>query len=62
MPTEKDRSTVWTVRAAELRVMAARSEEAERERKLLMLADRFEETARRADNGSDRRMPSAPLS
>jgi hypothetical protein len=52
-----DRSNVWIVDAAELRLMAATAEEPERKRKLLALADQFEESARRLTVG---RIATAP--
>jgi len=38
---------VWNVRAADLRRMAGRAQEVERERKLLALADQYEESDRK---------------
>jgi len=38
---------VWNVRAADLRRMAGRAQEVERERKLLALADQYEEADRK---------------
>ena len=40
---------IWKVRAAELRRMAERAREVERERKMLALADKFEEAATTAE-------------
>jgi hypothetical protein len=37
---------VWKLRAAELRLIASRTREPERERKMLALADRLEESER----------------
>jgi hypothetical protein len=39
---------IWRVRAAELRRMAERAREVERQRKMLALADQFEEDAAHA--------------
>ena len=38
---------VWNVRAADLRRMAGRAQEVERERKLLALAEQYEESDRK---------------
>jgi hypothetical protein len=51
---------VWNVRAADLRRMAGRAQEVERERKLLALADQYEESDRKisvrmTDRDEDRR-------
>ena len=40
-----NKADVWKVRAAELRRMANRAREAEKERKMLALADALEEAA-----------------
>jgi len=40
---------IWKVRATELRRMAERAPEVERERKMLALADQFEEAAHAAE-------------
>jgi hypothetical protein len=37
---------IWKVRAADLRLMAGRAWDVERQRKLLVLADQFEQSAR----------------
>ena len=43
---------VWTVRAVDLRRMASRAQEPERQRKLLMLAEQYEERdVKRAPRG-----------
>lgn len=59
-PVMKDQSKGWKVSAAELRRMAAKSQEAERERKLLVLAQQFEESALRLGDRGDPSTASSP--
>jgi hypothetical protein len=51
----KEAIIVRKKQAAELRRMAETAREAERERKLLVLADRWDEDARRLEETLDRR-------
>ena len=46
------KAEIWKVRAAELRRVATTAREPERERKMLALADEFEEAAKSAEQAT----------